>query len=111
MSETRTVNVRFPLLVPSLVIIFVIAKLTGHFDYSWWWVFSPLWIPAAAILGLYLAWVAIWCVLFVVSAIFALCVEGPKYFSKETRVRRKNANNARKALDAYARVLTRRNRG
>lgn len=24
-----------------LTIIFVIAKLTGYFDYSWWWVFAP----------------------------------------------------------------------
>lgn len=27
-----------------LTIVFVIAKITGYIDWSWWWVFSPLWI-------------------------------------------------------------------
>lgn len=26
-------------------IVFLILKLTGNIDWSWWWVFSPLWIP------------------------------------------------------------------
>lgn len=29
-----------------LTIIFVIAKLAGVIDWSWWWVFSPAWIGA-----------------------------------------------------------------
>jgi hypothetical protein len=108
MSETRTVNVRFPLLIPTLVIIFVIAKLTGHFDYSWWWVFSPIWIPALALLGLYLVWLAVFGLLAVAYVIVALCTEGPKFFSKENRVRRKNTKNARKALNNYADALLKR---
>ena len=28
-----------------LFIIFLILKLTGNIDWSWWWVTSPLWIP------------------------------------------------------------------
>lgn len=27
--------------------IFVTLKLTGHIDWSWWWVFSPVWGLAA----------------------------------------------------------------
>ena len=27
-----------------LTIVFVILKLTGSIDWSWWWVLSPLWI-------------------------------------------------------------------
>lgn len=27
-----------------LVIIFVVLKLTGLITWSWWWVFSPIWI-------------------------------------------------------------------
>lgn len=27
-----------------LFIIFLILKLTGNIDWSWWWVTSPLWI-------------------------------------------------------------------
>lgn len=26
--------------------IFLVLKLTGHIDWSWWWVTSPLWIVA-----------------------------------------------------------------
>lgn len=29
-----------------LLIVFVVLKLTGNIDWSWWWVLSPLWIPA-----------------------------------------------------------------
>jgi len=28
-----------------LFIVFLILKLTGSIDWSWWWVTSPLWIP------------------------------------------------------------------
>ena len=28
-----------------LTLIFVAAKLFGAIDWSWWWVFSPIWIP------------------------------------------------------------------
>jgi hypothetical protein len=27
-----------------LQMIFIILKLTGNIDWSWWWVLSPLWI-------------------------------------------------------------------
>ena len=27
-----------------LTLIFVVLKFTGHIDWSWWWVLSPLWI-------------------------------------------------------------------
>ena len=30
-----------------LTLLFVGAKLFGFIDWSWWWVFSPLWIEAA----------------------------------------------------------------
>lgn len=29
-----------------LTLVFVIAKLWGKINWSWWWVFSPLWISA-----------------------------------------------------------------
>jgi hypothetical protein len=41
-----------------LTILFIGLKLAGHIDWSWWWVFSPLWIAALFIVGLlFLAWV------------------------------------------------------
>lgn len=30
-----------------LTIIFIGLKLTGHILWSWWWVFSPVWITLA----------------------------------------------------------------
>lgn len=33
-----------------LTIVFVILKLTGTIDWSWWWVFSPMWITWSLIL-------------------------------------------------------------
>ena len=29
-----------------LTIAFIVLKLTGFIDWSWWWVLSPLWISA-----------------------------------------------------------------
>jgi hypothetical protein len=30
-----------------LTILFIVLKLTNVIDWSWWWVFAPLWIPVA----------------------------------------------------------------
>jgi hypothetical protein len=27
-----------------LTLIFLVLKLTDNIDWSWWWIFSPLWI-------------------------------------------------------------------
>lgn len=32
-----------------LTVAFIVLKLTGYIDWSWWWVLSPMWI--SAILG------------------------------------------------------------
>lgn len=32
-----------------LGVLFVALKLTGHIDWSWFWVLSPFWIPFAII--------------------------------------------------------------
>lgn len=37
--------------IPSLLtIIFVILRLCNVINWSWWWVFSPLWIVAGLVL-------------------------------------------------------------
>jgi len=28
-----------------LFLVFLVLKLTGYIDWSWWWVTAPLWIP------------------------------------------------------------------
>jgi hypothetical protein len=32
-----------------LAIVFMVLKLTDNIDWSWWWVFSPIWIPIALV--------------------------------------------------------------
>lgn len=27
-----------------LLVAFIVLKLQGHIDWSWWWVLSPMWI-------------------------------------------------------------------
>lgn len=40
-------------LTTTLLVVFVVLKLTNNITWSWWWVMSPLWIPAvlAVLLG------------------------------------------------------------
>ena len=38
-----------------LTILFIGLKLTGVISWSWWWVLSPLWIPALLVIGILLA--------------------------------------------------------
>lgn len=33
-----------------LLVCFVVLKVLGKIDWSWWWVFCPVWIPLAVIL-------------------------------------------------------------
>jgi len=35
-----------------LTIVFVTLKLTGHIDWSWWWILSPMWAPWAVLFGI-----------------------------------------------------------
>jgi len=35
-------------------IIFIVLKLTGNIWWSWWWVLSPIWIPAALFFAVFL---------------------------------------------------------
>jgi len=36
-----------------LFVVFLVLKLTGNIDWSWWWVTSPLWIPVAIALSIF----------------------------------------------------------
>ncbi|GEM_PF-590487 len=43
-------------LVGLTFLVFLVLKLTGVIDWSWWWVTSPLWLAAlATVAGLLLA--------------------------------------------------------
>lgn len=38
----------------ALLLIFIVLKLVGVIGWSWWWVLSPLWIPLAIVLILFI---------------------------------------------------------
>lgn len=60
MSNEKTTSGGFGLLLP---LTFIILKLVGVIDWSWWWVLSPIWIPVVLLL-------AVSVLLFVVYRIF-----------------------------------------
>ena len=35
----------------ALLLTFIILKLVGVIDWSWWWVLSPIWIPVVLLWG------------------------------------------------------------
>jgi hypothetical protein len=47
-------------LVTLLTCIFVVAKIWGKITWSWWWVFSPLWISAIVTLFFVIIGLIIW---------------------------------------------------
>jgi len=40
-----------------LTIAFIVLKLTGYIDWSWWWVLSPIWI--SILLAIFIIFIAI----------------------------------------------------
>lgn len=58
---SQSTNAAPSIFSPLLAVLFIGLKLTNNIAWSWWWVLSPLWIPAVVglgILGIYLAYVA-----------------------------------------------------
>ena len=35
----------------ALLLTFIILKLIGVIDWSWWWVLSPIWIPVVLLIA------------------------------------------------------------
>lgn len=48
-SEKSFISIGF---FSALFLIFLTLKLTGHIDWSWWWVTAPLWGGIAIFLAL-----------------------------------------------------------
>ena len=63
-NTTRTVSGGVSLDV-TLFIVFLVLKLVGVIDWSWWWVTAPLWIPFAVL-------IAICTVLFIVGVFIGI---------------------------------------
>jgi hypothetical protein len=45
MKTRITINLCSP-----LTIVFLVLKLCGVINWSWWWVLSPIWIPIALVI-------------------------------------------------------------
>lgn len=66
MGKSKELTFKFGVPLGSiLVIIFVLFKLTGNLDWSWWWVFSPIWLPLALFLFIVL-------IIFIIGIIVAI---------------------------------------
>ena len=53
--ETNNKKITISCISPLTVVIFLaffFAKIYNKIDWSWWWIFSPLWIPLTIIIGL-----------------------------------------------------------
>lgn len=49
-APTRTFSVNDGGLLSAVFIVFLVLKLTGTVDWSWWWVTAPLWIPLGLVI-------------------------------------------------------------
>jgi hypothetical protein len=52
MSKEQTTTAISSSLTTILFIVFLVLKLTGNIDWSWWWVTSPLWLPVAILFAI-----------------------------------------------------------
>lgn len=52
-TSTASATASFPL-GTVLFVVFLVLKLTGVIDWSWWWITAPLWIPVAFVVGIFL---------------------------------------------------------
>jgi len=57
----------------ALTLIFLILKLTGVISWSWWWVFSPLWLPIAVALAFF-AVIGVMALLGVIVVVFFVLI-------------------------------------
>jgi hypothetical protein len=46
-------------LCTALLLVFIVLKLTGHIDWTWFWVLSPYWIPWSIALLVFAVWGAV----------------------------------------------------
>ena len=63
-KETKNVNISLVGVLNVVVFLaFFFAKIFDKIDWSWWWVFSPLWIPLAIVLSVLVLGGIIWVLL------------------------------------------------
>lgn len=48
--SNKEVTYTYPSTLSILGIVFIVLKLTGVINWSWWWVTAPFWIPTALVI-------------------------------------------------------------
>lgn len=56
-----------------LGIVFIVLKLTGVIDWSWWWVTAPFWGPIALVIGIIVLVLLIMGIVGIVSTLLYVC--------------------------------------
>ena len=46
-----------------MFLMFLGLKISGKIDWSWWWVFAPIWVPVVLVIG-FVGLAFIWAVIF-----------------------------------------------
>ena len=64
-----TINLVSPVTI-ILFLAFFIAKIFDKIDWSWWWVFSPLWIPFAIMIAITILWMLTYSILTLIDMIW-----------------------------------------
>ena len=65
-------EITIPLVGITNVLVFLaffFAKIFDKIDWSWWWVFSPLWIPIAFVLFILIIALISYCILVLISKV------------------------------------------
>ena len=69
MEDTKKITVNFGGIGTILAIVFMVLKLTGHIDWSWVWVFAPIWIPLALAVGILIIYFVVILIIAIIAAI------------------------------------------
>ena len=69
MEDTKKITVNFGGIGTILAIVFMVLKLTGHIDWSWVWVFAPIWIPLALAVGILIIYFVVIMIIAIIAAI------------------------------------------
>jgi len=52
--EDNTVSFKTNFFPEFLTGVYLVLKITGVIDWSWWWIFSPIWLHGVFFVGLFI---------------------------------------------------------
>lgn len=65
-------NINLTFSLSAVTIVLIILKALGYIEFGWLWVFSPLWMPLAIIIGVMVLLSIISFILFIVGFIIKI---------------------------------------